>query len=73
MEIVEGLLDQVLQYLPGSPFQSFLKGMGNLPYLKYLNYFIPIQQMIAIGEAWLVAILLYYAYVIVLRWIKAID
>ena len=47
--------------------------MQDLPYLGYLNYFLPISQIIAIGEAWLVAIGLFYAYQIILRWIKAIE
>ncbi len=70
---VSGLVDKILKFLPTSPFVSFINKMNDLPYLGYLNYFLPISQIIAIGEAWLVAVGLYYSYQIVLRWIKAIE
>lgn len=72
-EIVGQLLKWVLALLPTSPFTSFINACENLPYLGWLNWFIPVGQMIAIGEAWLVAIGLFYLYSIILRWIKAIS
>ena len=71
--IIEKFLDWVLKLLPTSPFTSFIEACGNLPYLSWLNWFIPVGQMIAIGEAWLIAIGLFYLYSIVLRWIRAIE
>lgn len=73
MEGATRILNNLLQVLPTSPFQSFISNFTDVPFLGFLNYFIPITQMIAIGEAWLVAIALYYIYVIALRWIKAIN
>ena len=35
--------------------------------------FLPTSPFITFGEAWLVAIGLFYAYQIILRWIKAIE
>ena len=70
---VSGIFDKILKFLPTIPFITFINKMQYLPYLCYLNYFLPISQIIAIGEAWLVAIGLFYAYQIVLRWIKAIE
>lgn len=52
---VSGIFDKILKYLPTSPFITFINKMQDLPYLGYLNYFLPISQIIAIGEAWLVA------------------
>lgn len=72
-EIVTQFLDWVLALLPTSPFTKFLDACSNLPYLGWFNWFVPIGQMIAIGEAWLVAIGLFYLYSIVLRWIRAIS
>ena len=31
-----------LSFLPDSPFQGFLDGLEKVPYLAYLNWFIPI-------------------------------
>lgn len=73
MEIVTQFLDTVLKVLPTSPFRDFINSMEELPYLGYLNYFIPIGTFIKIGTAWLAAIALFYLYSIVLRWIRAIE
>lgn len=72
-ELVTTFLDWVLKLLPTSPFTEFINAYSDIPYLGWLNWFIPVGQMIAIGEAWLVAIGLFYMYSIVLRWIRAID
>lgn len=73
MEIVTKFLDWVLALLPHSPFASFLDELEGLPFLGYLNYFFPVGTCIKIGEAWLVAVGLFYLYSIILRWIRAID
>ena len=70
---VSGIFDKILKFLPTSPFITFINKMQDLPYFGYLYYFLPISQIIAIGEAWLVAIGLFYAYQIILRWIRAIE
>lgn len=58
--------------LPPSPF----KILNNSPIAEYLptiNYFIPVSEIIAIGQSWLLCIGVYYIYQIALRWIKAIQ
>ncbi len=72
-ELIGQFLEWVLNLLPTSPFQSFIEACENLPYLGWLNWFIPVGQMVAIGEAWLVAVGLFYLYSIILRWIRAIS
>ena len=73
MELVTRFLDWVLKLLPTSPFAPFLDGVETLPYLGYLNYFIPVGTFLKIGAAWLVSIGLFYLYSIILRWIRAIE
>lgn len=77
IDFMSSLLDKFLEWglalLPTSPFTEFINACSDIPYLGWLNWFIPVGQMIAIGEAWLVAIGLFYMYSIVLRWIRAID
>lgn len=73
MEIVTQFLEAVLSILPRSPFTRYINALTNLPYLEYLNWFIPIPTFIVIGEAWLTAVAVFYLYSIVLRWIKAIE
>jgi hypothetical protein len=73
MSIITQFLDTVMKLLPLSPFIRYIDALATLPYLRYLNWFIPIPSFIVIGQAWLVAIGLYYIYSIVLRWVKAIK
>lgn len=59
--------------LPLSPFTSFLDRFKDLPFLGYLNWFIPVGDILKVLIAWLSAIALFYVYSVVLRWIKAIS
>ena len=72
-EIINAFAKAVIQVLPLSPFQQYIKEFAKLPYLGYLNWFLPIGSFIKIGMVWLVAIGTFYIYSIVLRWIKAIS
>lgn len=73
MELVTRFLDWVCNLLPTSPFVAYIDALETMPYLSYLNWFVPVSSFIAIGEAWLVSVGLFYMYSIILRWIRAID
>ena len=73
MEIVNQFLDWVLSVLPTSPFTKYVDALQSIPYLNYLNWFVPVGTFIAIGQAWLVSVGLFYVYMIILRWIRAIE
>lgn len=72
-EILDKLLAVVLSLLPLSPFKEFIDKLGDIPFLGYLNYFIPVGTCLKIGAAWLSAIALFYLYSVVARWIKLIE
>ena len=72
-EMIDALLDWVYGLMPLSPFAPYIQKLGELPYLSYLNWFVPVKNLIVIGNAWLLAIFLWYFYGIVLRWLKAIE
>lgn len=57
--------------LPNSPFKDI--DFGTIPYVKTLNWFIPIDFMVVTLVAWTTAIALFYVVMIVLRWAKAIQ
>lgn len=65
-----GFLEKVL---PLSPFSKFLNYFSNIPFLGYLNWFIPVKDCLTIFVAYLGAVALFYLYSIILRWIKAIG
>lgn len=73
MELLNRFGDMLSKVLPLSPFQSYIKSFSNLPYLGYLNWFLPIGAFVKIGMAWLVAIGIFYMYSIIMRWVKMID
>ena len=69
----QSILNTVLDLLPDSPFRPFIDNLANIPYIGYLNYFIPINDFINILTAWGIAITLFYAVNALLRFIHAID
>lgn len=73
MELVKKWLVYVINLLPMSPFTTYIEQFSQLPYLNWVNWFIPVGDMVKIGMAWLTAIGIFYLYSIILRWIRAIE
>lgn len=73
MEVLNTALNYIFSFLPKSPFSSMIKEMDSLTFLPYINYFIPIDKLLAMTALWLGAITVFYIYQIILRWIKAIG
>lgn len=67
------LLALVLAFLPSSPFQTVIQSFSNIPYLQFLNWFFPVTECIAVLEVWLAAIVIYYMYSAIMRWIKILG
>lgn len=65
--------DALVHALPVSPFKEFISNIGELPYLSWLNWVCPVGTFIQIGMAWLVAIGVFYLYMVVARWVKVIG
>ncbi len=75
-KIFEGLGDTgttVLGLFPSSPFEAVEQLVIDNELLGGLAWIIPIQQITAVLSAWVTSIAIYYAYQVVLRWIKVID
>lgn len=66
-------LNVFLALFPDCPFEDMIDNLSSVEWLGYLNYFIPISEMIAVSSAWLAAISLFWLYHIVYRWLKAIK
>lgn len=63
----------LMSFLPTSPFRKAMTLIGNIPYMNEIAWFVPVQEIILILMWWGSAIAIYYGYMIVLRWVKAID
>lgn len=65
------ILTTIMGVLPNTPF-SALSNSGVSQWLGGLAWIVPINGMLAIGEAWLTAIVVYYGYQVVMRWVKVV-
>lgn len=72
-EILDKFLAGLLSALPLSPFTEIISSLEAMPFLGYLNWFIPVGTFLKIGSAWLTAIGLYYLYSVIARWVKLIS
>ena len=66
----------LVELLPQSPFlaiQDIQLDAKTTEILSYVNYFVPVTSWVAVLQAWLFAIALYYVYSIVLRYINMIS
>ena len=54
------IISLVLSLLPASPFQGFQYLTQNIPYLSFVNWFVPINEMLVITETWLIVVATYY-------------
>lgn len=66
-------IDFVKTILPISPFRQFLSEFAGIPFLGYLNWFVPVRGILTVFSAWLVAYAAFNLYGIVLRWVKVIG
>jgi len=52
---------------------SNVREMFGSELLGYINFFLPISEMVSIMAIWLISIAAYYVASVVLRWVKAIS
>ncbi len=72
-ETVSSLGETLIELLPKSPFYYIDANPEVKQVLRYLNWFFPIDLMIPILEFWLLAIVGYYIFQVILRWVKIIE
>lgn len=72
IDIAGTSLSFIVDLLPQSPF-SLAQSSQFSDLLADINYFVPIYEFIAIGQAWLIAVAAYYLYSVFARWIKMIQ
>lgn len=72
-ELLDKFLQAVLSLFPLSPFLPAIEELSALPYLGYINWFVPVGAFIRIGSLWAAAILAYYAWSVIARWVKLLS
>lgn len=77
LDTIIGWLNNALGWiagvLPDSPFQSLLSNTPVADYLGYVAYFVDVGFIVNVLDIWLAAIAIYYVFMSVLRWVKAIG
>lgn len=72
IDSIAQVLEWVLYIFPPSPFNiADSMNIGGL--VSKINFFIPVYEFIAIGQAWLIAIGIYYGLSTLARWAKTIE
>jgi len=72
LDIIAIILASISSVLPNSPFQTIDNSVIQ-EYLPGLNWIFPISNIVAELEVWLSAIIVFYAYQVIMRWIKMIE
>lgn len=67
------VLSLVLSLLPSSPFVGFNALMREVPFIGYLNWFIPISEILVILESWLVVVAIYYGILYLLNYVGVLK
>ena len=67
------LLSIILSVLPSSPFSGIYSLTLDSNLLSALAWIVPFPQILAVLQAWIAAVTVFYLYQIVLRWIKAVG
>lgn len=69
---IVNLLTLVLSILPDSPFSNLSFAVFT-PYLGFINWLIPVGQMISFLAVWGSAVLIYYIYSVAMRFTNVIE
>lgn len=72
-DVVDDIVNVIVLLLPDSPFKDVEIPSEIQDLFGYVNYFVPVGAMLAIGTGWLAAIGIYYLYQTILRWAKTIK
>lgn len=67
------ILSFVLALLPESPFVGFNTLIANVPFLSWLNWFLPISEMLVIFESLLVVVAIFYGILYLLNYVGVLK
>ena len=67
------ILTAVVSLLPASPFVGFSSLVTQIPYLSFLNWFVPIPEMIVIMESWLAIVATFYTILFALNYVGVLK
>ena len=71
LQNINSILSWVIALLPDSPFAEF-DSTPVQSIMCYINWVIPIDRILQLTGAWIACVTVYYLYMIILRWAKAV-
>ena len=72
-DAINAIQSAIMVLLPDSPFKNLVLPREIQEILGYINWLVPFYMIGNTLLAWTGAIVVYYAYQIILRWIKSIQ
>lgn len=73
VEMIKNVGMWLMNILPRSPFREYIDALELPDAIGWLNWFFPVHEILAIMTVWLAAIGVFYAYSIIMRWVKVIG
>lgn len=67
------ILSFVLALLPESPFVGFSSLVQEVPFISWLNWFLPISEMLLLFESLLVVIAIFYGILYLLNYVGVLK
>lgn len=67
------ILSFVLALLPESPFVGFSSLVEQVPFISWLNWFLPISEMLVLFESLLVVIAIFYGILYLLNYVGVLK
>lgn len=71
LQNINAILSWVVALLPDSPFAE-IDSTPIKDIMAYINWIVPVDRIIQLTAAWLVCVTVYYVYMVILRWAKAL-
>jgi hypothetical protein len=72
-DFLTGIIQSILKLFPQSPFKAYIGSLASWQGLGWLNWFIPVSDILAVCSVWLVAIGAYYLFSTIGRWLHIIS
>lgn len=70
--LIQWIVTMAVRFLPVSPIQQIELGEGVQQGLAWLNWLVPISDMLAIMDVWLLALLAWRVYRFVMAWTTSV-
>lgn len=65
-------INLLFSLFPDSPFR-FVENLEYAEFISQINFFVPIYEFLAIAQAWIIAVAIFYIYYLWAKWVNVLD